>query len=91
MRVEWTRRALRALDAVGDYIAKDNRTRAVTFTHELFQAVDRLAEFPQMGRPSERPDVREFIVHKNYLVSYRLRPDKVEILDIWHTAQQRLL
>jgi plasmid stabilization system protein ParE len=31
------------------------------------------------------------VIHRNYLVSYRLRPDKVEILDIWHSARQRSL
>ena len=91
MRVEWTRHALRSLDAIGDYIAKDNPKRAVTFIHELFHQVDRLAQFPQMGRPSERRDVRELIVHRIYLVSYRLRPDNIDILDIWHSAQQRLV
>ena len=91
MRVEWTQRALRTLDAIGDYIAKDNPKRAITFTHELFRQVDRWGRVPQMGRPGERPDVREFVVHRNYLVSYRLGPDKVEILDIWHSARQRSL
>ncbi len=90
MRVEWSRRALRSPDAIGDCIANGNPKRAVTFTHELFHQVDRLAQFPSMGRLSERQDVREFIVHKNYLVSYRLRPDRIEVLDIWHSAQQRL-
>ncbi len=91
MRVEWTTRALRTLDGIGDYIAKDNPQRAVSFTHELFRQVDRLARFPHIGRPGERPDVREFMVHRNYLVSYRVRRDKVEILDIWHSARQRPL
>jgi len=91
MRVEWTQRALRTVDAIGDYIAKDNPKRAITFTHELFCHVDRLARLPQMGRPGERSDVREIVIHTNYLVSYRLRPDKVEIVDIWQSAQQRSL
>lgn len=42
-----------------------------------------------MGRASERPDVRELVAHKNYLVSYRIRRDTIEILQVWHAAQKR--
>ncbi len=90
MRVEWTRRALRSLHEIGDYIAQDSPQRAQTFTHALFLQADRLGQFPQMGRPGQRADVREFVVHENYLVSYRLLPDRIQILDVWHSARHRL-
>ncbi|MEJ7670613.1 MAG: hypothetical protein WKH97_18170 [Casimicrobiaceae bacterium] len=39
------------------------------FLHrELFQRVDGLARFPHMGRPSEKPDVREVVIKTHYRV-----------------------
>ena len=38
---------------------------------------------------SEHPDVSEFVVARHYLVSYRVRQERVEILQVWHTAQNR--
>ena len=31
----------------------------------------------------------ELIVHKNYLVTYRLRADEVQVLQVWHVARER--
>ncbi|MCE7929640.1 MAG: type II toxin-antitoxin system RelE/ParE family toxin [Chloroflexi bacterium CFX7] len=87
--VKWSRRALRSLDAIGDVIARDNPERAVAFTHEIFRRTDDLARFPYLGRPSVRPDVRELVVHKNYLVSYRVEHEAVTVLQVWHAAQDR--
>lgn len=82
--------ALHGLDAIGEFIARDNPNRARSFTHELFERVEKLADFPHFGRRSEQPGIREFVVHKHYLVSYRILSDIVQVLDIWHSARQRL-
>lgn len=87
--VEWTARALRSLDSIGEYIARDNPERARAFVQAVFQRVDDLARFPFLGRPSENPDVKEFVVDQHYLVSYRVRHERVEILQVGHTAQDR--
>jgi plasmid stabilization system protein ParE len=50
---------------------------------------EQLVTYPYRGRASEREDVRELLVHRHYLVSYRVRRDRVEILQVWHTAQDR--
>lgn len=87
--VEWSVRALRSLDRIGEYIARDNPERARAFVQAVFQRVDDLARFPFLGRPSENPDVKEFVVDQYYLVSYRVKRERVEILQVWHTAQSR--
>ena len=87
--VRWSARALRSLDNIGDYIARDDPKRARTFVHAVFRKVDDLERFPFLGRASEWPDVREFVVDKHYLVSYRVRRDVIEVLQVWHTAQER--
>lgn len=89
MELRWLRRALGDLDRIAAYIAQDNPQAA----HELVRAIQkktsRLSEFPFLGRASERTDIRELVVHEHYLVSYRLRREAIEILQVWHAAQER--
>ncbi len=89
MELRWLRRALGDLDRIAAYIAQDNPQAA----HELVQAIrektSHLFEFPFLGRASERTDIRELVVHEHYLVSYRIRREAIEILQVWHAAQKR--
>jgi toxin ParE1/3/4 len=87
--VEWSTRALRSLDHIGDYIARDSPEQGRSFVQAIFRKVDDLAQFPFLGRPSAKSDIRELVIEKHYLVSYRIRPDRVEVLQVWHTAQSR--
>ena len=48
-----------------------------------------LKRHPFMGRRTEFTDVRELVVHPNYLLSYRVSSDVVEVLQLWHAAQNR--
>ena len=51
--------------------------------------VGRLERFPLIGRTGVYADTRELVVHKNYIVTYRVRADEVQMLQVWHSAQQR--
>ena len=77
------------LERIGDYIARDNPTRAVSFVRELLGRCERLAEtpeaFPLVPR-YERHGVRR-LVHGRYLVFYRVTADEVQILHILNGAQ----
>ena len=83
--VKWLRAALADLDHIADFSARDNPDRAQSF----FNQVEALRRFPFMGPSSEDIDARELVVHRNYLVVYRLVGETVEILQIWHAAQDR--
>jgi toxin ParE1/3/4 len=51
-------------------------------------ASDQLALFPQIGRPSRRQKTREFAVPATpFILFYRVVGDKVEILALFHGAQ----
>ena len=89
MEVRWLRRALRDLDSIAGYIGRDNSEAARAPVRSVRATTEHLASFPYMGRASEKPDTREFFVHEHYLVSYRIRPGWIEILQVWHTAQER--
>ena len=42
-----------------------------------------------LGRIGSYQDTRELVLHKNYLITYRVRADEVQFLQIWHAAQRR--
>jgi toxin ParE1/3/4 len=58
--IKWRRRALRDMDHIAEYIARDNRDRAISFVHEIFSQVERLKLFPYLGRAGEKhpPDTQ---------------------------------
>lgn len=91
--IVWRPLAELALDDIVDYIAQDNPALAVEFVLELRAKAAALALHPMMGR-SGRPGlpafVRELVVHRNYILFYRVLRDArtVEILQVKHAAQQ---
>jgi toxin ParE1/3/4 len=73
------------------FIALDNAERAATFGYTLIHRIERVQEFPEMGRivPEKRnPLLREVIV-RPYRLIYRLSNDlkMIEIVRIWHAAR----
>jgi toxin ParE1/3/4 len=90
MKLRWTRRALADLRRLAECIEADGKPQAAAaFVTELMAKVARLEEFPLMGRTGKLEDTRELVVHRNYLVTYRLRADEVQLLQVWHVARER--
>lgn len=87
MSIKWTKTALRSVDEIAGYIAKDNPKRATSFVRELQDSVTKLQAHPGMGRAGRVPGTRELVLHKNYIAFYRVRGDDVEILRLHHAAQ----
>ena len=87
MALKWTQTALRCVDEIAGFIAKDNPPRASSFVLELKEAVTQLQVHPGMGRAGRVPGTRELVLHKNYIAIYRVRGDDVEILRLHHVAQ----
>lgn len=77
------------LETIGDHIARDNPTRALTFVQELRSKCQDLAEFPErfpLVPRYEANGVRQCI-HGNHLIFYRVNSEKVIIIHILHGAQ----
>jgi toxin ParE1/3/4 len=90
MKLRWTRRALADLRRLAECIEADGKPQAASaFVTELMDKVTRLEAFPLMGRNGKLEDTRELVVHRNYLVTYRLRADEVQLLQVWHVARER--
>lgn len=87
--VRWTLQASQDLDSIVEFIAKDSPQYARLFVVDIFQAVDRIAEFPKSGRVVPElgdPIVREIILG-NYRLVYRLRERLAELLTVYHGAR----
>ena len=89
MRVVFTETAEAELEEIGDYIAKDNPRRAVTFVQELRTTALRLG-----GMPRAFPLIPRYEQHGirrrpsgNYLIFYCLEDDRLTVLHVLHGAR----
>jgi addiction module RelE/StbE family toxin len=90
MKLRWTHRALADLQRLADRISADDKPLAAqSFVAALVDKVARLEQFPLLGRIGRLEDTRELILHRNYLVTYRVRGNEVQLLQIWHVARER--
>ena len=88
MKVEWSPLALDRVTDSARYIAKDNPGAAERWVNELFDSVERLADFPESGRIVPEVGVRRIreLIFGAYRVIYSVK-DKVEILTVRRGSQ----
>jgi toxin ParE1/3/4 len=93
VRLRYTPRACRHLDAIAEYIAERNPNASRRVGARIRETIDLLAAFPYMGHVGELPGTREMVVPGlPYIVVYRIEvsdPDTLVILGIYHGAQMR--
>ena len=85
-RIGWSRRALRDLEAIAEYIAADSPTYAGIVVKKVVSETKMLVRFPRSGRKVPEFDddnVRELIVY-SYRIIYRLQDDEVVIAAVIH-------
>ena len=85
-RIRWTTEASDQLEAAVKRILQDNPTAARNVGQAVIDRIEQLAAFPGLGRPGEVKGTRE-LVSQPYVVVYRSTEEMVEILHIWHGAQ----
>jgi toxin ParE1/3/4 len=69
-----------------EHIRRDNPTAAPNVAETVIDRIEQLAAFPGLGRPGEVKGTRE-LVSPPFVVVYRSTEEIVEILHIWHGAQ----
>lgn len=76
------------MESIGDDIARDNPTRAVSFVQELRAKCMDLSDmpdaFPLVPR-YERRGIRRR-AHGNYLIFYRSQNDRIVVIHVLHGA-----
>ena len=88
MQVKWLAKALANLTDEADYIAKESPANAKAFFIHVLASVEQLKEHPHMGRAGRVAGTRELVItHYPYIVPYRIKNERVEILRVFHTAR----
>jgi toxin ParE1/3/4 len=89
MRVVWSRRAVRHLTRVRDYIAKEDPKAAGEVARRILESVERLAAHPHIGRSGRIVGTRELVVSgTSYIVPYRIRGERLELIAVFHGRQK---
>lgn len=80
MRVEFSRWVEGDLEAIGDFIAEDNPTRAVSFIREIRDKIERIGRQPLLYqlRPEIGRDARLAVVGR-YVILFRVIGEIVRI------------
>ncbi|MBS0275905.1 MAG: type II toxin-antitoxin system RelE/ParE family toxin [Proteobacteria bacterium] len=89
MSVTFTRRALRDLAHIREYIGAESPIAASRMAVELVAACDRLELFPERGRPGLIEGTRELTTVWPYVIVYKINGDRIDVLSIWHGKQHR--
>lgn len=88
LRLEWTTPAADELESAQTYYHNLNPMASRVLARRIVEAAMRLREQPQIGRPGLREGTREWVVARTpYVLVYRHNAHAVEILHVWHTAQ----
>ena len=90
MKVRWTAPALLDLEAIGDYVARNNSAAvAAGIVAAILEQTDNLAAFPHIGRAGRIPGTRELVVVDTpFIAPYRVRDAEIEILAVFHGARK---
>lgn len=85
--VIWSEHALADLDNLLDYIGERNEAAAVTLHRRIKEQAALLGKYPRLHRPGRVAGTREIVAHPNYIVVYRVLPERVEIAAVLHSRR----
>ncbi len=90
MKIVWTRRATRHLQAAYQYwLGETSEDAADRMLDRIFSITEFLERNPEMGRPGRIATTRELILSPlPFLLAYRLRRNEIEILALLHGARK---
>jgi addiction module RelE/StbE family toxin len=89
MKLRWSRRAVRRLASIHDYIAKDNPGAAMRVAAAIMAAAQRLERFPLTGRVGRIEGTREMVVPGlPYILPYRVAGEEIQIGSVIHASRK---
>ena len=90
MRLRWTEPAEHDLDKVYEYYVQEASERvAADNVLKIIHAVNSVIDMPAKTRAGRLSGTRELVLQDlPYIVPYRVVKDEVQILRVFHTAQQ---
>jgi len=88
-QINWTAEAERWLRDIHDYIAEDNSEAAVRVVEDIYEKVQILRQFPELGHRYDRhPDQHiRILLYGHYRIAYLIKPaGNIDILGVFHGA-----
>jgi len=90
MRLRWTPEAANNLESIYLYLSENYPSFAESTIRTLYDAARSLRSLPKRGRPGVIPGTREFVLPRlPFIIVYRIEEQSIEILHIYHGAQDR--
>ena len=89
VKIEWTEEAVFWLKDIHDYIAEDNKQIAKKVTKEIYNKVQILATFPQVGYKYSNDSNSEIriLLYGHYRIAYLIKDENnIAILGVFHGA-----
>jgi toxin ParE1/3/4 len=89
MKVVWSRRAIRHLVALREFIARDSEQNASLVAERILHSIELLQTQPDMGRPGRVLGTRELVVPNTpYVIPYRVKRERLELIAVFHGRQE---
>jgi addiction module RelE/StbE family toxin len=83
--VRWLRQALRDLDEIAIYIARDDQRTAQDVAGRIWETASTLRLSPERGRVGRVPGTRELVLpNLPYFLAYRVRDGEVQVMRVIH-------
>ena len=86
--IRWRAEAQADLATILAYIAERNQQAATYLYTEIDRAVSQLPHHPYLYRVGRVADTHEMVIHRNYVVVYRVDAAAIEILSVIHARQK---
>lgn len=89
-RLYWTTAAATDLQHISDYLGERHPHYRQPTLRKLYDTIRSLRQSPYRGRPGSEPDTREVVFPPlPYVAVYRVKGEAIEVLRIYHGAQDR--
>jgi toxin ParE1/3/4 len=90
MRLRWTPLAAEDLASIHSYLKEYHPAFAQPTVRLIYDAIRGLRNFPRSGRMGSAEGTRELVLSRlPYIIVYRATPTAIEVIRIYHGAQNR--
>ena len=90
MRIRWTPAAAADFENISDYLKEHHQRYHDPTMRRLYGAIRDLKQWPGRGRPGREEGTREILFPPApYVAVYRVREQTIEVMRIYHSAQDR--
>ena len=89
MKIKLSRLAAQDLQSAFDYISKENINAANSVIKRILESIEKLTNFPAMGRAGRVPHTKELVVSGSpFIIVYQVHQNTMYIVRIIHSSKK---